>query len=821
MRSIKKLACKMCLYPSKNKKQLIIHLLKKHQHDKNFSVNCIMTNCMYSCRSWLTFKQHCRRMHGITSITADMTMPESESDGEESTDVVGEETQKVDCMLAKYFLTLETEHKVSKSAVNTIATATETMFQDVIGSLKDKLCNKVIDDDIKGVIDEVCNDEAKLNVHGLETSHKRQAFYSKHFHYVASEKVQLGSRYIRGKGNKPKLIQSYAYIVPLKNQLECLLNLPEVWDSFNSPIINTDSTLLCDICDGSYIRNHPLQKKGGKFLQLILYFDDIELQNPLRSSKRYKLSMFYMGLANLNVAHRSKLHNMFLVGIGNSKDLKTFGLDKILSDFTTTVNKLRQGGIEMEIRGCKQIIEGDLIFAICDSPAAAWLGGFKESSAFAWKVCRICNADTNSMKLSFNANDFHERDMNTYKERCDVLENPNMSKQNRDHWSLLYGINSRSPLCSITGFPVTRNLLMDPMHILLEGTTGHVMALFLHRCIIELGLFSLEWLNASIQSYDYSYIDAKNKPIPIQRKELVASQFVKQKAASMLLLCYTLPHILGDVFDDEEDDLYYRHFITMVYIVQLSMCPCVNATTAGDMEQLIMFYCIEYKKLYPLSPVRPKMHFMIHLVHQMLEFGPLRCTNTFRYEAKHGWFKALKVHNFINLPYSLAEKHQLYVANRMSAVDGSYSRKYVYNGDTVADGVLIEMDALQHDMAVALNYVYDGAGDEVVYKTKCMEIDGFKYKDGVCMLLKATDYGSFSFGLLKCMLLVNECKYFVFTKLKTKLYKWKLNAFEVLLQNETVVHNFDKIVNKWPIPVHYNNNNMYITNRYCHIGQYF
>ena len=47
------------------------------------------------------------------------------------------------------------------------------------------------------------------------------------------------------------------------NQLECLLNLPEVWDSFNSPIINTDSTLLCDICDGSYIRNHPLQKKGG------------------------------------------------------------------------------------------------------------------------------------------------------------------------------------------------------------------------------------------------------------------------------------------------------------------------------------------------------------------------------------------------------------------------------------------------------------------------------------------------------------------------------------------------------------------------------
>ena len=43
-------------------------------------------------------------------------------------------------------------------------------------------------------------------------------------------------------------------------------------------------------------------------------------------------------------------------------------------------------------------------------------------------------------------------------------------------------------------------------------------------------------------------------------------------------------------------------------------------------------------------------------------FGPLVRHWTMRYEAKHSYFKRLtqSVNNFINLPYSLASRHQQY-----------------------------------------------------------------------------------------------------------------------------------------------------------------
>jgi hypothetical protein len=732
-------------------------------------------------------------------------------------DLQHEVEPKVDCMLAKYFLTLETNHNVSKLGVNSIAASTASLMDEAITSVKKDVCSRILNDTLRKEISEVFQKKGPVHLNELSTAHRRQTFVKKKFKHVAPEKVLLGTSYVRGKDYEAELKMHCAYFIPLQKQLQCLLNLPEIWHYFKN-YTGSKSDVMQDVCDGSYMKSHPLQLQGKPFLKLILSFDDVELQNPLRTSSNHKLSMFYFSLANIPVEHRSKLHNIFLVGIARSKDLKRFGLGKMLSDFTTTVNSMREGGIEMQIQGSQHCIEGDLIFAICDSPAAAFLGGFKESSSFAWKGCRMCNADQNSIKLHFNADNFQLRDMKTYENRCTVIENPNFSKAQRDHWSLLYGINSRSPLNSIKGFPVTRNLLMDPMHVLLEGATGHVMALFLHRCIIDLGLFSLKWLNSGIQSYKYSYIDAKNKPMQIDRKELVTNKFVKQKAASMLLLCYTLPHIIGDVFDD--DDVYYKHFMSMVQIVQLSMLPFADATSAGQLEQLIMFYCREYKTLYPLAPVRPKMHFLIHLVSQMLEFGPLRCSNTFRYEGKHGWFKGLSIRNFINLPMTLAEKHQLLQSNRMTTVEGHYSENFVYSGDVVDNGKNVDIERLEADVVLSLKHVYDGNGEvNMVYKTPRIVVNGMCYKKGVCIIIKACERRGLTFGLLESMLFLGDKKYFVFQLLETGQFLWKLNAFEVSLSGKKVSQKFDTLENKWPLPVFNKDGKTYVTNRYCHIGQ--
>ena len=51
--------------------------------------------------------------------------------------------------------------------------------------------------------------------------------------------------------------------------------------------------VLADFCDGSHYRTHPLFSKDPKALQIILYYDDVEIVNPLGSkAKKHKLGMY-------------------------------------------------------------------------------------------------------------------------------------------------------------------------------------------------------------------------------------------------------------------------------------------------------------------------------------------------------------------------------------------------------------------------------------------------------------------------------------------------------------------------------------------------
>ena len=56
-----------------------------------------------------------------------------------------------------------------------------------------------------------------------------------------------------------------------------------MWEEVNQIQVGTDGTMR-DISDGSYIKSHPVFNKFPKALQIILYYDDIEVCNPLGSS---------------------------------------------------------------------------------------------------------------------------------------------------------------------------------------------------------------------------------------------------------------------------------------------------------------------------------------------------------------------------------------------------------------------------------------------------------------------------------------------------------------------------------------------------------
>uniref|UniRef100_A0A8C1MVV7 Uncharacterized protein n=1 Tax=Cyprinus carpio TaxID=7962 RepID=A0A8C1MVV7_CYPCA len=65
--------------------------------------------------------------------------------------------------------------------------------------------------------------------------------------------------------------------------------------------------------------------------------------------------------------------------------------------------------------------------------------------------------------------------------------------------------------------------------------------------------------------------------------------------------------------------------------------------------------------MFPDHPLKPKHHYLLHYPDLILKFGPLIRLWTLRFESKHSYFKecARKLHNFLHLSKTLAERHQL------------------------------------------------------------------------------------------------------------------------------------------------------------------
>ncbi len=72
--------------------------------------------------------------------------------------------------------------------------------------------------------------------------------------------------------------------------------------------------VLRDMCDGMMIANNPLFGADPTTLQLILYYDEFTVVNPLDCKvRKYKVGAFYMTLGNLPPKYRTQLKHINLV----------------------------------------------------------------------------------------------------------------------------------------------------------------------------------------------------------------------------------------------------------------------------------------------------------------------------------------------------------------------------------------------------------------------------------------------------------------------------------------------------------------------------
>ena len=817
----------MCYFVARSHRQLICHCLSRHQLDGGkFSAVCGQNGCSYQTKSWHNLKMHLRRKHPMINITEAVDRPSLPSDSEDSDGSIQENVPNnqiaphqndlnYNRLMTKFLLGLETDHRVTKTSLNYIAATTSHLIRNAfklgISQVKDIL-NELGEEEIGNQTDRAVEEVERTLIHmSQKFSNKisREKMYCLSGGFVPPVEVILG-RSLRRRSGKVIRKAALGYYIPLKPLIQELLNMPEIWYHFKNTKFSADG--LCrNVCDGNFVKSHPLYVNRDNFLQLSLFFDDFDVTNPLRSSQKFKISMFYLQILNLPPELRSKLSSIYLVAVARAKDLQRFGYKGILEDFVNTVNDLRSTGISMNINNFEDIIKGDLIFVVCDNLGAASLGGFKEGMGFAMKGCRRCKADKRTMKINFRSEDFQLRTMTTYDANCEVLEDPNMTKANLQFYSKIFGINHRSILRKIDGFSVVCGLPFDNMHCISQGLSGYILSLFLNYCIYEMEYFTLEYLNDKVLGFDYLLEDRKQLPEPIMKKHLTVDNFVKQKAMAMNLLIFTLPLILSQKVPN--GNRYYRHFMYLVQLTQLAFSPyCSEDST--EIEFLVEKLGTQWEDLYPHSSVKPKMHFCCHMGDDQKAYGPLHGTSALRFEGKHAWFSQLRIVNFRNLPKTLSNKHALYLANQLSNATGGRKLNYLYDGDEVSEGELMEISVINHEVYDTLCNLLGQRHTFQVYETNKMVIHGIRYWPGAMVNWTVDEEGIPSFGEIDHMFVLDSVKFIVLNLYETQCYLWHYHSYALEATDAIKVLRLNDLKNKFTMQKHNIDGLTLVMNRY-------
>lgn len=185
-----------------------------------------------------------------------------------------------------------------------------------------------------------------------------------------------------GSKRRKVLISDTFQYIPIETTLEKLLLMPDIRAEIDNFHGSTDTTTR-DICDGSIYKMHPTFKLDETAIQIIAYFDEIELCNPLgSSSKVHKLGCIFFSIGNLRPQFRSRLKTIFVASIANTTVSRKHGIDCFLRPFVESITKLSNDGLTVSINGSTCHYKVGLVAMLADNLGAHAIGGFKRIYVF-------------------------------------------------------------------------------------------------------------------------------------------------------------------------------------------------------------------------------------------------------------------------------------------------------------------------------------------------------------------------------------------------------------------------------------------------------
>lgn len=516
--------------------------------------------------------------------------------------------------------------------------------------------------------------------------------------------------------------------------------------------------LLEDYCDGTVFKQHPLFSSDPYALQIIAYYDEVELCNPLGSHvKRHKVGIVFFSLGNIHPKYRSQLKAINLAVIATVPVIERNGLNCILQPFVDDLNQLSTIGIDISTSGGKRNFKGALLVFLADNLASNDIGGFKKSFSFAYRCCRTCLATVDTIKDQFTSEFYSMRTLNAHlKHLSDITTDVD------GHYSKTYGVNRKSCLLNVNYFDMfLSGLPHDAMHDLLEGLVPCEVK-YLLTYYISQRTFTLNEFNEALLSFNFGYSESTEKPAPILRTTLYSDgKSLRYSASQMLLLVRVLPLLIGDKIST--DDPHWCCFLLLRKTLDIVLSPIVSTNQISSLKLLIKEHHTRYVALYGLDAYIPKMHFLLHYPEQIERLGPMIRAWTIRHEAKLNFFKqASRIANFKNVSLSLANRHQRWMCYMMasnSLLRSSLQCGPAKQGCSGISYVKDEPANIQHQL---LNLWPSSSIENTLFKPTWVNKDGTLFQDNNAFLIIGSDGLDPKFGCLtEILVLCNDLLIFV------------------------------------------------------------
>lgn len=371
--------CFICSSILSSINQLLIHLKIYHNLGTQSVYKCNQRGCIRVFQGSEKFRQHLNRVHPIPCL-----IHQDNSNSNETIPVFNLSEEVIDTNDgSRYFENIVDTNKivnnkpyedvVRNSALKFITNlyakpnVTESLMQEIVDGTTDLFSSGIISNLKTKIMPHLvnCNDSLIAEFEkmfyilenpflGLKTEYQRIKYFETNNLFFKPQAVVTGfvceKKFVSGV-ERLIMVQVQAHLFPIRENLKRFFELPGVYDTVNQyTSYSENSNLLSSFLNGTTWKNIKKEFQSKIVFPIFLYFDDVEMGNPLGShSGVHKMGCVYYTIPSIPPEYLSSLENIFPAFIFHSSDR---GAQKInnktmFSSIITELIDLEKNGISI------------------------------------------------------------------------------------------------------------------------------------------------------------------------------------------------------------------------------------------------------------------------------------------------------------------------------------------------------------------------------------------------------------------------------------------------------------------------------------------